>query len=212
MRYFRAVVDFVNDNILWVLVAFCAAFFVEALVFIIRKFVKKIDFETDSFYVFIASDVFVILGAYILACLGFGMVNCIKEQDWQFWSHYVDFLSSSVYMWLAIAVGVIGLIVMFFVYQHIFDNFVLAVILAVLTAAGGVLALTILGFILYVLVSFLIILFKVLWFVFSGFFISMWEFIRNYWQWVLGILLIPGIIYGAIKAFINYLTSFQEIF
>lgn len=211
MQYFSKVVDFVNANILWVLIAFCAAWFVETLVFVIRKFKRHRSFETDRYYVAIASNVFAIVGVYILACLGVGLVNCIKDQDWHFWQHYLEFLQAPVYLVIAPIVCVIILIVMFFVYRAKFDGgFIGPLLLAALTAVAGVVVLTIVGFLLYVIVAFLIILFKVLWFVISGFFVSMWEFIKTYWYWVLGILLIPGIIYGAIKAFINYLNSFKE--
>lgn len=211
MQYFYKVVDFVNANILWVLIAFCAAWFVETLVFVIRKFKLHISFETDRYYVAIASNVFAIIGAYILACLCVGLVNCIKDQDWHFWQHYWGFVTGSAYQVIAPIVGIIILIVMFFVYRSKFDGgFIGPILLAALTAGIGVVVLTIVGFLLYVIFSFIIILFKVLWFVFSGFFVSMWGFVTTYWPWVLGILLIPGTIYGAIKAFINYLNSFKE--
>lgn len=211
MKYFTEVVNFVNANILWVLVAFCAVLLVETIVFVIRKIKLHKAFETDGFYVSIATNVVVVLGAYILACLGVGLVNCIKDQDWHFWQHFWAFVQGPAYKWIAIAVGIIALIVMFFVYRSVFDGgFIGPLLLAALTAGVGVVALTIVGFLLYVIISFLIILFKVIWFVFSGFFISMWGFITTYWPWVLGILLIPGILYGAIKAFINYLNSFKD--
>ena len=211
MKYFSGVVQFVNNNIFWVFIAFAAAFLIETIIFIIRKIKSGDEFETDAYYVSIATNVVVILGVYILACLGVGLVNCIKDQDWHFWTHFWGFIQSEAYKPIAIGVGSIGAIVMVFVYKIKFDHgFIVSVILAVLTAAIGVVALTVAGFIIYVLISVLIILLKVLWFVISGFFVSMWGFITNYWIWILSILFVPGIIYGAIKAFINYIKSFKE--
>ena len=211
MKYFIGVVDFVNANILWVLILFSAAFLVETFIFLLRKIKGRKKFETDSYYVAIATNVTVILGVYILACLIVGLINCIGDQDWKFWTHFWGFVSSPEYKPIATGVGSIGAIVLFFVYKIKYGHgFIMSAILAALTAFVGVIALTIVGFILYVVISILIIILKVIWFVVSGFFISMWGFITSYWNWILGVLFVPGIIYGAIKAFINYLKSFKE--
>lgn len=214
MKYFQSVVDFVDANLFWVVVAFFAAALVEFVVFFVRK-LKNANygiFETDNFYISVVSNITAMLGLYVLACLGVGLVNCIKDQDWHFATNYYGkFLGSSAYWTIAVIAFIICLIVAFVSTMDTFDGFIEHVLAAAVLAAIAVALLTfVIGFVLYVVVAFVIIVLKVLWFVISGFFISIYQFIIKYWVHALIVIITPGIIYGAVCALINYIRSLKE--
>ena len=66
------------------------------------------------------------------------------------------------------------------------------------------------GFVVYVILDFVWIVFKVLWFVIRGFFVSIFQFIVKYWLWATIIIVTPGLIYGMVKSLINYISSMKE--
>ncbi len=213
MKYFQSVVDFVDANLFWVVIAFLAATLVEFAVFLIRKIAgKSYSFETDNFYISVVSNITAMLGIYVLACLCVGLVNCIADQDWHFVSNYYGkFLGSSAYWTIAVILFIIGLIAAFFSTMDTFDGFIEHVIVAALLSALAVAAITfVIGFLIYVIVAFVIIVLKVLWFVVSGFFISIYQFIIKYWIGALVVIITPGIIYGAVCALINYIRSLKD--
>ena len=91
MKYFISVVNFVDQHILWVVGLFLLASIVELIVFLCKK--KGGKFDTDGFFICIATNLTITLGLYILACLGVGLINCLRDQDYHFWSNYIKFLS-----------------------------------------------------------------------------------------------------------------------
>lgn len=213
MKYFQSVVDFVDANLFWVVVAFLAATLVEFVVYLVRKIAgKSYSFETDNFYIAVVSNITAMLAIYVLTCLCVGLVNCIKDQDWHFATNYYGkFLGSGAYWTIAVILFIIGLIAAFVATMDTFDGFIEHVIVAALLSALAVAAITfVVGFLIYVIVAFLIIVVKVLWFVISGFFISIYQFIIKYWVGALVVIITPGIIYGAVCALINYIRSLKE--
>lgn len=200
MGYFIDVVNFVDAHILWVVALFLAATIVELIAFLIKK--KSGKFDSDVFFVFLVSNLVVIFGLYILACLGVGVVNCLKDQDWNFWSNYKKFLGDGG----AILFGVVFVVAMI-VHKIKRDiGWIGAAIQGAITTAAAFLA----GYIGYMAISLLIILLKVLWFVISGFFISIFQFITKYWKMSVAVLVGPGVIYGAGCALANYARSFKH--
>lgn len=204
MQYFIGVVDFVDRNLLWVLVAFLVAVATEAVVLWIK------GFNLDKFYILVVTDIIAILGLYVLACLGVGLVNCIRDQDWNFAHNYYDiFIHTEFAQILFIALAVIGAIASFFVYRMGFGWW--QILLA--AATGAViyfLGMYALGFVVYVILDFIWIVLKVLWFVISGFFVSIFQFVVKYWLWAIIIIVTPGLIYGMVKSLINYISSMKE--
>lgn len=204
MKYFISVVNFVDQHILWVVALFLLASFLELIVFLGKK--KGGKFDTDGFFVCIATNLLITLGLYILACLGVGFVNCIRDQDWHFWSNYLTFLSNGGSVLLGIVfVGA----AIYFVFTFDIDSFIFRLIAAAVSAALAAGVAFIAGLLIYIVIAFVIIVFKVLWFVVSGFFISIFEFVVKYWQMSIVVLAGPGVIYGACCAFANYIKSFK---
>lgn len=213
MKYFKSVVDFVDQYLWVVIIAVALAIVVEAVVFLILKFKSGDSFQFDGFFVAIVSNVVVVLGLYILACLCVGFVNCVKVQDWHFWTNYKQFIEdhSSLTMWVCGIALVGGTIAGTIVNMSRFDmELVWAIIVGILEAIALLLLIFLVSLILYVVIAFLIIVAKLLWFVFSGFFISMYQFIVKYWLGATIIILGPGVIYGLISALISYIVSIKE--
>ena len=204
MKYFISVVDFVDKHILWVVGLFLLASIIEFIVFLCIKNGGK--FNTDGLFICIVTNLIVTLVLYILACLGVGLVNCLMDQDYHFWSNYLKFLNNggSIILVIVFIVSVI-----YFAIKLALDSvgdFIGAVILAALTTGVAFIA----GLLIYIVISLVIIILKVLWFVISGFFISMFEFVLKYWKMSILVLLSPGVIYGAGCALVNYIKSFKK--
>lgn len=205
MKYFISVVNFVDQHILWVVGLFLLASIVELIVFLCKK--KGGKFDTDGFFICIATNLTITLGLYILACLGVGLINCLRDQDYHFWSNYIKFLSNGGSVILGIVFIGAGI---FFLFKYDIDSFIARLIAAAFSAALATGVAFIAGLLIYIVVAIVIIILKVLWFVVSGFFISIFEFVVKYWQMSTVVLLSPGVIYGACCAFANYIRSFKN--
>lgn len=205
MKYFIDVVIFVDQHILWVVGLFLLACFVELIVFLFKK--KGGKFDTDGFFICIVTNLLITLGLYILACLGVGLVNCLRDQDYHFWSNYIRFLGNGGSIILGIVFIGAG-IAFLFIYD--IDSFIGRLIAAVFSAALATVVAFVAGLLIYIVVAILIIILKVLWFVVSGFFISIFEFVVKYWRMSTLVLLSPGVIYGAGCALANYIRSFKN--
>lgn len=206
MKYFIDVVNFVDKYLFWVVLAFLTACIVELIVFLCKK--KGGKFDSDGFFICIASNLTITLGLYVLACLGVGFVNCVKAQDWHFWTNYIGFLQGSgskVVFGIVFAVALI-----FCLFKYDIDSFIGRLIVAALSAVALTLVAVIAGFIVYVVVAIIIVILKLLWFVVSGFFQSIFQFVVKYWKMSIVVLLGPGVIYGASCALINYIKSFKD--
>ena len=207
MKYFSSVVDFVDEHILWVVALFLLVSIVELIVFLFK--IKDGGFDTDSFFVCIVTNIIIFIGIYMLACLGVGLVNCIKDQDYHFWANYKVFMAKTIGKIILVVVFGIFVGLGFFVF---FDES--SFVFRVLFSIGAAIFLTFVAywiiFAIFIVVSFVIILFKVLWFVVSGFFISIFQFVIRYWKYSIIALLSPGVIYGGVCAFANYLRSFID--
>ncbi len=212
MKYFQSVVDFVRANLIWVVAVFFLATLIEFIVFLVKKIRSGDDFDTNNFYITIVTNIIVLLGVYVLSCLCVGLVNCIRDQDWNFaHNYYKVFLKGDAYPVLAGIAGVIALIAAFVLTGDTFDGFIEHLIASVIIAALVVLALTfVVGFIIYVIVAFVIIVLKVVFFVVTGFFLSIYQFVVDYWVGAVFVLVTPGVIYGCIYALINYIRSLKE--
>ena len=206
MEYFYDVVEFVDNNVLWIVAAFFIACLVEVIVFSCKK-KKSGIFDTDGLFVCLATTLGVILGLYVLSCLGVGLVNYIQVQNWHFWSNYTTFLSNG-----GIAVfGIVFIIVMIVcMIKFDFHSFLARLIVSALVSGLATVLSVFVGFLLYVIVAVVWILLKLIWFVISGFFQSIFQFVVEYWQMSVAVLVGPGIIYGACCAFANYIHSFKN--
>lgn len=205
MKYFISVVNFVDQHILWVVGLFLLASIVELIVFLCKK--KGGKFDTDGFFICIATNLTITIGLYILACLGVGLVNCLRDQDYHFWSNYLTFLGNGGSVILGIVFIGSGI---FFLFKYDMDSFLGRLIAAAISAALATGVAFIAGLLIYIVVAIVIIILKVLWFVVSGFFISIFEFVVKYWEMSTVVLLGPGVIYGACCAFANYIRSFKN--
>lgn len=205
MKYFISVVNFVDQHILWVVGLFLLASIVELIVFLCKK--KGGKFDTDGFFICIATNLTITIGLYILACLGVGLVNCLRDQNYHFWSNYLTFLSNGGIVILGIIFIGSGI---FFLFKYSIDSFLGRLIAAAVSAALATGVAFIAGLLIYIVIAIVIIILKVLWFVVSGFFISIFEFVVKYWKMSTVVLLGPGIIYGACCAFANYIRSFKD--
>ena len=212
MRYFQSVVDFVRANLMWVVAAFLLATFVEFIVFLVKKIRSGDDFDTNNFYIAIVTNIVVLLGIYVLSCLCVGLVNCIMDQDWHFASNYYGkFLWSGAYWTIATIAFIVALIAAFVLTGDTFDGFIEHLIASAIAAVLVVLALTfVVGFVIYVIVAFVIIVLKVVFFVVTGFFLSISQFIVDYWVGAVFALVTPGVIYGCVCALINYIRSLKD--
>ncbi len=206
MKYFIEVVNFVDSILLWVVLAFLAACLVELIIFLRKK--KGGTFDTDGYFMCIANNLMITLGLYVLACLVVGFVNCVKDQDWHFWTNYMNFLQGSG---SKVVFGIVFVVAcIFFLFKYDMDSFIGRLIAAALSAALATLVAVIAGFLVYVVVAFVIIILKLIWFVVSGFFQSIFRFVVKYWQMSIIVLGCPGVIYGACCAFSNYIKSFKN--
>ncbi|MBE6530036.1 MAG: hypothetical protein E7680_05505 [Ruminococcaceae bacterium] len=212
MKYFSSVVDFVDANLIWVFVAFLAATLIEFLIFLIRKKKRQENFSTDGYFVAVVSNILILLGLYILACLGVGLVNYLKVQDYHFYTNYVNFVTGKVAgpTSIIVFVGVFIAATIFYLIKFDIDSIIFRVICSVLVAVLTTGAAVIVGFLVYVVVAVVIIILKMVWFVISGVFISIFWFFVKYWKWVLLVLFTPGVIYGAVRSFINYVVSLKK--
>lgn len=206
MEYFYDVLEFVDNNVLWIVAAFFIACLVEVIVFSCKK-KKSGTFDIDRLFVCLATNLWVILGSYVLACLGVGLVNYIQVQNWHFWTNYITFLSNG-----GVAVfGMVFIIAMIVcMIKFNFDSFLARLIVSALASALATVLSVFIGFLLYVIVAFVWTLLKLIWFVISGFFQSILQFVVEYWRMSLAVLVGPGIIYGACCAFANYIHSFKN--
>lgn len=205
MKYFIDVVNFVDKYILWVVALFLLATIIELIVFLCKKSGGK--FNTDGFFISIVTNLIITIGLYILACLGVGLINCLRDQDYHFWGNYLKFLNNGGKVLLYIFF--IGAVI-FFLFKFDIDSFFTNLIVSVISAALATCVAFIAGLLIYILITIIIILLKVLWFVISGFFISIFKFAVKYWKMSLIVLISPGIIYGACCAFGNYIISFKN--
>lgn len=205
MKYFISVVNFVDQHILWVVGLFLLASIVELIVFLCKK--KGGKFDTDGFFICIATNLMITIGLYILACLGVGLVNCLRDQDYHFWSNYLTFLKNGGSVILGIVFIGSGI---FFLFKYDMDSFIGRLIAAAFSAALATGVAFIAGLLIYIVIAIVIVILKVLWFVVSGFFISIFEFVVKYWKMSTVVLLGPGVIYGACCAFANYIRSFKN--
>lgn len=208
MKYFQSVVDFVENNWFWVLVAFAAAVAVELLVFFIIKVRNSDEYDWDNFYTSVITNIVVLLGLYVVTCLCVGFVNCVRDQDWNFWANYLNFLTTT-FGKIILGIGAVAGAIFAFGYLDL-DGLIAKLIVALIGAALGGLAAFIIGFVGYVIVSFVIIVLKLIFFVVTGFFQSIWLFISQHWKEILMVLVIPGLLYGMISAFIHYIIGLKE--
>lgn len=205
MKYFISVVDLVDRYILWVVALFLLACIVELIVFLCKK--KGGRFNTDGFFICIATNLMVTIGLYMLACLGVGLVNCLRDQDYHFWSNYLKFLNNGGSVILGIVFIGSGI---FFLFKYDMDTFLGRLIAAAVSAALATCVAFFAGVLIYIVVAIVIIILKVLWFVVSGFFTSIFQFGIRYWKMSTLVLLGPGVIYGACCALANYIRSFKN--
>ena len=131
MKYFISVVNFVDQHILWVVGLFLLASIVELIVFLCKK--KGGKFDTDGFFICIATNLTITIGLYILACLGVGLVNCLRDQDYHFWSNYLTFLGNGGSVILGIVFIGSGI---FFLFKYDMDSFLGRLIAAAISAAA----------------------------------------------------------------------------
>lgn len=207
MEYFQSVVDFVDRNLIWVAVLFLAATLIEAIVFFVKSKREYESFDTENFYVAVFTNVLGLLALYVVSCLCVGFVNCVKAQDWHFWTNYTEFMSSSAGVTILSIVGGIALVALVIA---LIGGGIFGILGAILGAGVVVGVAYLVGFVLYVVVALLWIVIKLIWFVFSGFFESIYEFIVKYWMWMLIVFLTPGVLYGAIKSLLNYIRSLRD--
>ena len=206
MRYFIDVVNFVDDNLIWIVLLFLAACLVEFFIFLSRRNGGPLD--TDGLFMYIVMNLLVTLGLYVVACLIVGMINCLMDQDWRFWYNYTNFLEGIDLDAVLGIVFVVGTIIFACIYD--IDSLLLRIVAAAISAIIAYFALLLAGFIVYVVVAIIIVLIKVVWFVVSGFFVSIFQFLVKYWAMNLIALSAPGIAYGATYAFTNYIRSFKN--
>lgn len=209
MKYFQDVVDFVENNFRWVILAFLVAVVLEIIIFGIRSLKNKKKFEHDNLYTTIISNIVAIIAIYILACLLVGFVNCCKDQDWHFWTNFWNFVKSGTYRTIAIIVGII-LGIVGFILGCSMGGIIIGVLLALAAPCIGIIALSAVGFLIYVLIAVIIIIFKLIWFIISGFFISLVTICATHWLELVITISTPCAIYGMISALKNYLASFKE--
>ena len=206
MKYFIDVVNFVDKHILWVVALFLLACIVEFIVFLFKK--RGGNFDADGLFICISTNLVVTIGIYILACLGVGIVNCLKDQNWHFWARYMTFLGNGGYALLGLFF--IGIGIYFMIKNDDADTFLGRLIASALAAAIATVVAFFAGFVIYIVVAIVIIILKVLWFVVSGFFLSIFQFVAKYWIMSIVVLAGPGVIYGASCALVNYVRSFNN--
>ena len=209
MKYFQDVVDFVEDKFRWVILTFLVAVVLEIIFFLIRSLKGKKHYEYDNLYTTIISNIVVIIAIYILACLIVGFVNCCKDQDLHFWTNFWGFVKSSKYRTIAIIVGIILGIVGLVVGIGM-GGIIVGILIALAASSLGLIALTAVGFLVYVLIAVIIIIFKLIWFIISGFFVSLVTICATHWLELVVTICTPCAIYGMILAFRSYLSSFKE--
>lgn len=207
MRYFIDVVNFVDNHIIWIAGLFLLACFIEFIVFLLIK--KSGKFDTDGLFICFTTNLVITLGLYILVCLGVGLINCLRDQNWHFWTKYIAFLKNGGVALIGIVYAGSVIFLLFKLHAEIESFFGRLVVAALLSAIVAGLAF-IAGLIIYIVLAFLIIILKVIWFVVSGFFISIFQFVVKYWKMVIVVLIGPGIIYGACCAFLNYVSSLRK--
>lgn len=207
MKYFESVITFVDEHLIWAVWLFLAAVAVELIVFLIRS-KSNYGFETENFYISVVSNVTGLLGLYVLSCLCVGFVNCVKDQNYHFWTNYKHFIFETGWgTTLCCIIGVAALIILFIVIPaEIFGK----LIGAVLGTGIALLVFYFVGFLVYVILAFVWIILKLVWFVVTGFFQSIFQFVVKYWKWMLLVLVTPGLIYGAINALVNYIISLKD--
>lgn len=210
MKYFKNVVDFVQEHFIFIIVAFFIALAVEAI--IIWRKCKKYgdDYDTNKLYVLIISDLLAIIALFVASCLVVGFVNCVKDQDYHFFRNYVAFMDTGFFKTVSIGLAGISAVIMFFRILSKSESWVGALLGGLGSGLLAYIAVLIVGFVLYVVVSFLIIILKLIWFVISGFFVSLVTICSSR-ALELGIcIFVPGIIYGCVCVIKNYIISLKE--
>lgn len=218
MEYFNSVVEFFNAHIINVLILFIIATIVETIVFITKRVKAGVndssrkDEITDNYFVAILSNVTAIIGAYAIACIVVGAYNYIPTLDWAFFSNYMAFLKGETAGDLPYIIGLLVFIVATIVYMiksdidSLFWRFICAAIVAAVTVAAVAVA----GFIVYVVVAILIKILTLLWFFVKCFAISSFHFVGEYWKPILAVILIPGVVGGAISAIKSYFKGLKK--
>lgn len=210
MKYFKNVVDFVQEHFIFIIVAFFIALAVETI--IIWRKCKKYgdDYDTNKLYVLIISDLLAIIALFVASCLVVGFVNCVKDQDYHFFRNYVAFMDTGFFKTVSIGLAGISAVIMFFRILSKSESWVGALLGGLGSGLLAYIAVLIVGFVLYVVVSFLIIILKLIWFVISGFFVSLVTICSSR-ALELGIcIFVPGIIYGCVCVIKNYIISLKE--
>ena len=201
MKYFIDVVNFVSDNLIWILIGFFAVSLIELVVFLVKN--KGYEKNWDDYYIMVMTNIIVILALYVAACLCVGFVNCLKDQDWNFWSNYIEFLGSSTGTTIIGFVFVIAAIIGWI-------KFGFGLFGALIAGILGTIAAGIIGFVGYVIVAIVWVILRLIWFIITGFFESIAQFVSEYWKLALTAMITPGLVYGMVRSFINYCQSLKE--
>ena len=210
MKYFQNVVDFVQEHFIFIIVAFFIALAVEAIIIWRKCRSYGDDYDTNKLYVLIITDLLAIIALFIASCLIVGFVNCVKDQDWHFYRNYVAFMDTGFFKTVSIGLAAISAVVMFFRVLAHSESWIGAILSGLGSGALTYLAVIIVGFVLYVVVSFVIILLKLVWFVISGFFVSLVTICSSR-ALELGIcIFVPGIVYGCVCVIKNYIISLKD--
>ena len=106
---------------------------------------------------------------------------------------------------MGIILGIVGLVVGIGM-----GGIIVGILIALAASSLGLIALTAVGFLVYVLIAVIIIIFKLIWFIISGFFVSLVTICATHWLELVVTICTPCAIYGMILAFRSYLSSFKE--
>ena len=207
MQYFESVITFVDEHLIWAVWIFLAAVAVELIVFLARS-KSNYGFETENFYIAVVSNVTGLLGLYVVSCLCVGFVNCLKDQNYHFWTNYKHFIFETGWGTALTYIAAIACLILLFIFVP--AEIIGKLIGSVLGTAIALLVLYFVGFVIYVILAFVWIIVKLIWFVFTGFFQSIFQFVVKYWKWMLLVLITPGIIYGALRSLVNYIISLKD--
>ena len=158
----------------------------------------------------IISNLLAISALFIAACLIVGFVNCVKDQDWHFYRNYVAFMDTGFFRVVSIGLAIVSAVIMFFRVLGNTDSWIGAALAGLGSAALTYLAVIIVGFVLYVVVSFVIILLKLIWFVISGFFVSLVTICSSRALEIGLCVFVPGTVYGCVCVIKNYVISLKD--
>lgn len=207
-RHFDSVVTFVKENLWFVIGLFLAATVVELIVFLAKR---SGGVNWQGFFVAIVTNIMVILGLYIAACICVGTVNFIGEQDLHFATHYYGgFVKTGFFTVLFVIIAIVTFVGAMAKLDEV-DSPIGRIIAAALIA--GVTALVIMygvAFLVYVICAFIWFLVRTIFFVIIGIAVSIGLFFVDYWKQVVITLVTPGLVYGLVRALINYIASLRE--